>query len=254
VIRRTPWAVVISVTLAALTAGTLGVSADAADLPLPMRLAHVGDSRQVVVVTAANWDTSYARLQTWQRSNAGQWEQVMGPVPARVGWSGFQREQSRLQNTGKTPAGTFSLLRGFGMNQLSGVDIPYRVVDNDDWWPYDPTDPTTYNVQQFHRVHHARWRTAWAEHLRSYTTQYRFAVVIDYNLPSGIRWRNGQRIATEPADTSKGGGIFLHVDGSGPTAGCISVSRHDMRSVLRWLDPDLQPIIVMGPRSVIGRM
>ena len=78
--------------------------------------------------------------------------------------------------------------------------------------------------------------------------------MLDYNLPSGIKWRNGQRIATEPANTSKGGGIFLHVNGSGATAGCVSVSRERMRRILRWLNPAHDPVIVMGPGDVIERM
>ena len=252
--RRTPWALVITAALATLAAGSIGVNAGATTRSLPERLTHIGDSRQLVVVTSADWNTSYARLQTWQKSASGTWEQVLGPVPSRIGWSGFRREANRLQSSGKTPAGTFGLLRGFGLVRPDGVDIPYRVVDSNDWWPYDPKDPKTYNVQQFHHVRHAQWRKTWAEQLRSYTTQYRYSVVLDYNLPSGIKWKNGQRIATEPADTRKGGGIFLHVNGTGATAGCVSIARDDMRSLLRWLDPALDPVIVMGPRDVIDRM
>jgi L,D-peptidoglycan transpeptidase YkuD (ErfK/YbiS/YcfS/YnhG family) len=252
--RTKPWAVLVGSILAVVTAATFSMTATAADRPLPERLAHIGTSHQVVVVTAADWNTSYARLQAWEQDKAGDWRQVMSPVAARLGWSGFRREAKRLQSTGKTPAGTFDLLRGFGLDRPTGLELPYRVVDSNDWWPYDPNDPKTYNVFQPHRVQHARWRMDWAERLRSYTTQYRYSVVLDYNLPSGIKWRNGQRVATETANTSKGGGIFLHVNGSGATAGCVSVSRADMRWILRWLDPDLDPVIVMGPRDVITRM
>lgn len=231
-----------------------GLPANAVAPVLPERLTHLAESRQVVVVTAKDWDTSRARLQTWQQSVTGQWRQVLAPVSARIGWSGFRRAAHRLQGTGKTPAGTFALLRGFGLVRPDGLKLSYRVVDANDWWPYDPSDPATYNVVQYRRPAKARWRTSWAENLRSYRTQYRYSVVIDYNLPSGIVRRNGHRIATEPADTSKGGGIFLHVNGSGPTAGCVSVSRADMRRVLRWLDPEKDPVIVMGPRAVIDRM
>ena len=135
----------------AIGVATLGLPANAAHPTLPERLTHLDEARQVVVVTAANWDTSYARLQTWQKSDDGTWQRVLGPVKARIGWSGFRRAQNRLQDTGKTPAGTFDLLRGFGLAKPSGVDLNYRVVDANDWWPYDPTDPKTYNVVQFHR-------------------------------------------------------------------------------------------------------
>jgi L,D-peptidoglycan transpeptidase YkuD (ErfK/YbiS/YcfS/YnhG family) len=235
-------------------AGAPGTGAAAERRPLPERLTHIGDSRQVVVVTTRSWTTSYAKLQTWRQSREGTWEQVVAPIPARVGWNGVRRAENRLQNTGTTPAGTFGLLRGFGLVRPSGVELPYRRVDRNDWWPYDPSDPKTYNVLQPHRVQHAEWRPEWAERLKSYGTQYRYAVVLDYNLPDGINWRRGERVATASADTAAGGGIFLHVNGSGATAGCVSVARDDMRRVLRWLDPDLDPVIVIGPREVIEKM
>jgi len=238
--------------LALIAVPTSGVAADRK--PLPERLTHIGDSRQVVVVTTRNWTTSYARLQTWQQDADGTWAQIVTPVAARVGWNGVRRAANRKQSTGTTPAGTFGLLRGFGLERPSGVDLPYRRVDKNDWWPYDPTDPKTYNVLQPQRMRHADWRPAWAERLKSYSTQYRYAVVLDYNLPSGIEWQRGERVATTKADTSAGGGIFLHVNGTGATAGCISIARDQMRSVLKWLDPSLDPVIVIGPRAVIEKM
>ena len=38
------------------------------------------------------------------------------------------------------------------------------------------------------------------------------------------------------------------------TAGCIAIPQRQMRDVLRWLDPDRKPVIVVGPESVITRM
>jgi len=243
-----------SSTVAALTAMGAPAGAAGAATPLPERLTHIGESRQVVVVTTRSWTTSHARLQTWKLTSSGEWTRVVDPIPARVGWNGVRREANRKQNTGTTPAGTFGLLRGFGLAKPAGVDLPYRRVDRNDWWPYDPADPKTYNVFQPRRVKHAQWRTDWSERLKSYGAQYRYAVVLDYNLPSEITWRNGQRVARNTADTSAGGGIFLHVSGSGATAGCVSIARDQMRQVLRWLDPAKDPVIVIGPRDVIEKM
>jgi L,D-peptidoglycan transpeptidase YkuD (ErfK/YbiS/YcfS/YnhG family) len=220
----------------------------------PSRLAHVGDSRQVVVVTSASWASTHARLRTYQRSPRGRWRLRLGPVPARLGYGGLAPTAARRQGTGTTPAGTFAIPWAFGNRADPGAALPYRRVDGNDWWPYDPRDPATYNVWQERRAASARWRTSWAEDLSSFGRQYAHAAVIDYNLPSGVRSEGGQRVADAPADTRRGGGIFLHVNGPGSTAGCVSVRKADMVRVLRWLDPALGPVIVMGPRSAITRM
>jgi len=246
--------VVVALVVAAAATSTVTVPAEAARAPLPDRLSHLGDSRQVVVVTAADWSTSHARLQAWQLGHDGLWRRVMEPVHARIGWNGFALAANRKQGSGETPAGTFRLLRGFGLDEPAGVDLPYQVLDANDWWPYDPKDAATYNVFQLRRVPDAHWRTTWAEDLHSFRRQYRFAVVLNYNLPSGIHRVDGQRVATVPADTSKGGGIFLHVKVDGPTAGCVAVSRPNMRHLLRWLDPADNPVIVMGPAALISTL
>jgi L,D-peptidoglycan transpeptidase YkuD (ErfK/YbiS/YcfS/YnhG family) len=220
----------------------------------PSRLTHLGDARQVVVVTSSSWSTSYATLRTYGRTRDGAWRLRIGPVDARVGYNGFSPGDRRRQGNGTTPAGTFAIPSAFGTESDPGTDLPYRDVDANDWWPYDPRDASTYNVWQPRRAATARWRTSWAEDLSSFGRQYRHAAVIAYNLPSGVHREGGQQVAGVPADTRRGGGIFLHVTGPRATVGCVSVGQADMVRVLRWLDPDKSPVIVMGPRSEITRM
>jgi L,D-peptidoglycan transpeptidase YkuD (ErfK/YbiS/YcfS/YnhG family) len=175
-------------------------------------------------------------------------------MSARIGSHGFARFGERRQDSGETPAGTYSLLRAFGSATDPGTTLPYRQFDRNDWWPYDPRDPRTYNVAQFHgRSTATQWRPSWAEHLWDFQDQYAYAVVLDYNLPAGVYRSGSERFATATADTRAGGGIFLHVTAPHPTAGCVAVSRVGMRSILRWLDPAQHPVIVMAPTSAIGR-
>jgi len=186
-----------------------GTVAAVGDLPPPFhptRLTSLGDARQVVVVISGSWSSSRARLRAYEKTAAGTWRLRLGPVDARLGRNGL--------------------------------------VDDNDWWPYDPRDPATYNVWQPRRAGSARWRTSWAEDLSSYGRQYRHAAVIAYNLPTAIT----------DVDTRRGGGIFLHVDRPGATTGCVSVAQADLERVLLWLDPTQAPVIVMGPRSAVTRM
>jgi L,D-peptidoglycan transpeptidase YkuD (ErfK/YbiS/YcfS/YnhG family) len=223
----------------------------------PSRLSHVADSRQVVVVTSKGWGSSYALLRAYRQDAQGEWHLRFGPWRARVGWNGMARAAERRQDSGTTPAGTFRMLYGFGSAADPGGALDYRRFDNNDWWVYDPRDPQTYNVWEPFRSGRAQWRRGWAEHLADWAGgQYRYGVVLSYNLPSGVRWSSAlrQRVATDPADTRRGGGIFLHVKGSGATAGCVSVARDRMRTLLRWLDASRVPRMVIGPVGAIDQM
>ncbi len=220
----------------------------------PSRLSHLGNAQQVIVVTTPSWRSSYATFRTYRKAADGRWHAIFSPVRARIGSNGFVRARYRRQSTGTTPAGTFTLTRAFGRYGDPGTAMSYRRFDSNDWWPYDPRDARTYNVLQSRRVAAAQWRKSWAENLWSYGGQYRYGVVINYNIPSGLYRSNGQWFARERANTSKGGGIFLHVNGPGATEGCVSVRYRHMRGVLRWLSPAKHPRIVMGPMSAITSM
>ncbi len=118
-----------------------------------------------------------------------------------------------------------------------------------------PRDPQTYNVLQPRRVAGSAWRRSWAEDLSGYGGQYRYAAVLEFNLPSGVHRAPGVgRVADTPADTRLGGGIFLHLSGPAATSGCVSVRRATMRRTLRWLDPAQHPVLVMGPLSAVDRL
>jgi len=249
----------VSRLLTAVLVASLLVVPDASAAPAyhPSRLRHLGTSRQVVVVTSPSWASSTATLRAYRKNEHGHWQLRFGPWRARVGYNGMSLAQHRVQDDGTTPAGTFRLLWGFGSLADPGTELDYTRFDRNDWWPIDPRDPATYNVFQRSRSRLAHWRTSKAERLANWgDDEYRYGVVLDFNLPDGVRWssRVRQHVATEPADTSRGGAIFLHVNGAGATAGCVSVSLDRMRKLLLWLDPDGRPRIVIGPSSVIDEM
>lgn len=242
----------------ALTAGMAVVTpADGAERPSyhPSRLAHVGNAGQVIVVTAPDSRSTHGTLRAYERDGNGGWRQVVGATPARLGWSGLTLAADRRQGTGKTPAGTFAIPSAFGRYADPGTELPYRQFDRDDAWTYNPDVPSTYNV--FQTAPYA-WRSygSYVEHLWDHGKQYRYVAVMDYNLPDGpiTRDHKGIRRAANPANTRAGGGIFLHVTDGRSTAGCIAIPEATMRDVLRWLDPDRHPVIVVGTAANITRM
>ena len=208
------------------------------------------------MVTSSSWTTSYAKLQTWERRSDGAWIKPFGEMSARIGRNGFILGTSRKQNSGTTPAGNYRIRKTFGQSSNPGTKMPYRNADSNDYWVYDPRDPKTYNILQPYQSPYAYWRTAEAERLAAYSTQYKYAAIISYNLPANVHWDPVAREhrTTTPADVTKGGGIFLHVNGSGATAGCVSLVESSMLKVLRWLDPAMQPRMIMGPSSTVTEL
>jgi L,D-peptidoglycan transpeptidase YkuD (ErfK/YbiS/YcfS/YnhG family) len=236
--------------LAAPSAGR----ADAAARALPAYLSLDAGVGQLVTVTSDRWSSTRARMSVW-RKRGDDWQRVRGPVRVRLGWNGWVPAGRRRQDTGTTPAGSFAMPSAFGNRADPGAALRYRQVDGDDVWPYEPRDPATYNIAQPFRSATSDWRSDYRERLASYGYEYAYAVVLGFNLPGGVHWSRERRqyVAREPADTRRGGGIFLHVQRSRHTAGCVAGPIDDIRWVVRWLDPALQPRIVMGPTGWVKR-
>jgi L,D-peptidoglycan transpeptidase YkuD (ErfK/YbiS/YcfS/YnhG family) len=237
-------------------ATAVAVSTAAAGRPLPSYVAVPRRVRQMVTVTSRGWRTTHATLRLWRRPPGGRWRLARKPVHARIGYGGWVRGRARRQGTGTTPAGKYTMPRAFGSLGDPGTTLPYRRFDRNDFWPYEPRDPATYNIYQRHKAASTRWRTGYRERLWDYRSQYRHAVVLGFNLPRGVHYSRARRqwVARRHADTRRGGGIFLHVNGSGATAGCVSVGLPAMRRVVRWLDPQRHPRIAMGPRRFVRRL
>ena len=220
---------------------------------LPEAIGARGVVRQMVTVSARSWDSRHATLKAWQRRTDGSWRLAGGPFRAVIGYGGWVVAADRVQSTGTTPAGRFTMPYAFGRYLDPGARLDYRRVDGNDWWPYEPRDPATYNVYQFHRAPKTQWRSDKAEHLDSYTKQYGYAIVIGFNLPSKIHYSAARRqwVADNRAYKHRGGGIFLHIRGDGYTAGCVAMSRSQMRWLVQWVRPGAHARVVMGPHDYI---
>jgi L,D-peptidoglycan transpeptidase YkuD (ErfK/YbiS/YcfS/YnhG family) len=247
--------------LGAVVAG-LGVvralSADAAAVPVyhPTKLANVSDARQLIVVTGVSRTSSYATVYTYQLVGKT-WKAKFAAMPARNGYAGWAWGKDRVQDTGTTPMGTFRITSTFGLKADPGTKMSYKHADSNDYWVGDNKDGKTYNMFQPSASSKRTWRVGEAERLASYPTQYEYAAIINYNRPAAasVKWNatRGQYETSKPANLKRGSAIFLHINGKGSTAGCVSLARADLLKVLKWLDPALKPRIVMATKADIGR-
>jgi L,D-peptidoglycan transpeptidase YkuD (ErfK/YbiS/YcfS/YnhG family) len=186
-------------------------------------------ARQLVTVEAKVARTTHATLQTWRRSGRC-WVAAAGPYPARVGKNGVSA--NRREGDGTTPTGTFRIGQTMYGNEANpGVRFRYRRLRCGDWWDEDPSSPT-YNTFQHVTCGQKPPFGDDSEGMWQQPRPYPFLAVVEYN--------------TRPAVPGKGSGIFLHAQTGGPTIGCISLRKEQLRAVLRWLRPGDAPMIAIG--------
>jgi L,D-peptidoglycan transpeptidase YkuD (ErfK/YbiS/YcfS/YnhG family) len=212
--------------------------------PLPAQMAATGDGTQLVTVVANGrsnrWRTGVA---TWWSLRAGAWVKV-GSAPARFGFNGLSA--ARREGDGTTPTGLFELPSAFGIRPDPGTGLPWQAVDAGSWWDENADDPG-YNTWYEDCPPTVCWtpstrRTRASEHLVDARPQYDYAVVIGFN--------TGTDKVRPPARPS-GSGIFLHVNGPGYTAGCVSLPRTAMVAMLRWLKAGENPHVAIGNQATI---
>jgi L,D-peptidoglycan transpeptidase YkuD (ErfK/YbiS/YcfS/YnhG family) len=192
---------------------------------LPLQV-DVGASTQVVTVVAASARSTTAKLTAWELGPSG-WTAVLGPVPARIGAAGVG---AASESTTRTPAGAFTLTEAFGRSGNPGTGLPYRVVDQQDWWVSDVNSPL-YNQHTRCAAGSCPFDERAGENLYAAGSVYDRAVVIDYNR-AGVR--------------GAGSAFFLHVTNGAPTAGCVAIDGGSLTALLRRLDPGARPLIAIG--------
>ncbi|WP_435284526.1 L,D-transpeptidase family protein [Streptomyces koelreuteriae] len=220
-----------AVALAVSSLLTLGAVPPAQAAPLPDRMADTGGGTQLITAVAPERASTKGTVTWWDR-RGGRWVKA-GSAPARFGANGLVEGTARRQGTDTTPTGLYGLPYAFGIKAAPrGTAYTYRRVHRDSWWCQD-NDSRSYNRWTEPRA--ADCRAAESEQLITYRAQYAHALVIDFNYERPVRGR--------------GAGIFLHVDGRGATAGCVSVPGDAMRRILVWADPAKRPHIAVGTKS-----
>jgi L,D-peptidoglycan transpeptidase YkuD (ErfK/YbiS/YcfS/YnhG family) len=180
----------------------------------PKTLAKIpAGSRQVVVTTGRAKNSSYSRVTLYQRTSQGwragtTWQARNG----RKGWTAKHHEDDL-----RSPIGVFALTDTGGLLPDVGTKMPYY----------------RSNLFTIDRIGMLGQPLAGS---------YDYVIAINYNRRPG----HSPLDKVRPLGKSKGGGIWLHVRSDGPTQACVSLTRGQMRTLVKTLDPAKKPYIVMG--------
>ena len=187
-------------------------------------------------VVTVNRTSGYHAVVTWWVHTSAGWEAMATTTDGRIGYGGLVKAHKRKQGTGTTPLGTHKLISSFGTHRArASWALSYRKIRKGDYWVQDNASDF-YNRYRNKAAGGFRWwlpssHANSSERLKDFSTQYEFAVVTGFNRGQ-VRHR--------------GAGIFLHVNGSGATGGCVSVPRSMMVPLMRELDPAAKPVIAIG--------
>ncbi|MFF5184306.1 L,D-transpeptidase family protein [Streptomyces sp. NPDC000345] len=202
-----------------------GRAAPSTPAPEPTRIPDLGDrmhgripaaSRQVLAVYGEGEDSAEATAVLYTRRGRV-WERVRG-WPAHNGKKGWTADHRLGDN--RSPVGVFTLTAAGGVLDDPGTRLPYTQSEDyaaPRWWD------------------------------RSHWHDFDYVIAIDYNRVAGTPPDD----PTKPLGEEKGGGIWLHLDHGDGTSACVSLSKDAMEYLLRTLDPDRYPVVVMGDRAAL---
>jgi len=205
------------------------------------------DTQQLIVVTARDWQSPDASLQRYERDGT-RWKKVGKSFSVITGKHGMgwgrglhtipkDARWIKKEGDGKAPAGIFRLKNAFGYQPFS-IAYPYRVYretdhcvdDGHSKWYNRIVDSTKVpkDYKSFERMKFPK-------------PYYKYGIVVDHN-PQAI--------------PGAGSCIFIHIKKPDhiPTVGCTAMSENEIKTVLKWLDPQKHPLLIQAPKSEMGRL
>lgn len=180
--------------------------------------------KQRILVTSTSLTTARVQLQELQGIK---WQNVNPPYNAVIGKNGTGKTK---EGDGKTPVGAYPLGTAFGWGDtLPNLKYPFKKATKNDYW-VDDAKSKDYN----------KWITytgdpnkRWSSYEIMTHSLYKYGVVIRYN--------------DNPIVAGKGSAIFLHMKTSTTksTLGCIALNENDLITVIKWLDKEKNPVILI---------
>lgn len=212
--------------------GTISTGVISAGLPYGVK---PDGGRQLIIAYSAKRSSKTGTVELWELRSDARWHRAYTFSKARFGYNGLATASAKREGDGKTPMGQYRIPFAFGTSaKPKGTTIKYRRADSNDQW-CSRSKSRYYNTWM--SAPNKSCPSKDAEVISRYS-QYRHAAVVNYNS------------ARKPG---RGSAIFLHIHGKGSTAGCVSVTKNQMITTLKWLRPEKNPRIVIAPRGELKK-
>lgn len=227
----------------------IGPASIAAPLATPM-----SEARQLIVVTAPNWDATRGHLQAFERTTDG-WKAHNAGFDVSLGRSGSawgigvhpqQKDGPQKQEgDGRSPAGIFNIGPAFGYAEHITSAMPYQPMLASSYCMDVPASPLYNQIVDAAKVGEAAVKGS-TEAMR-----------LDLHNNGDRRYREGFVIEHNPAAVpGQGSCIFAHLwrQPGEATAGCTAMEPERMSTLLEWLSPEAKPLFVLLPEAEYQRL
>jgi len=206
------------------------------------------ESSQALVVQSSGWNSNEAILTRYEKSD-NHWHKVGKSISIHIGRNGLgwgiglhktpkRAKYIKHEGDGRSPAGVFSLLWGFGYEPFD-TKYPYRVYHRYDHC-VDDISSKYYNSIVDSRSVDIDYKSK--EYMKFAKNYYKYGVVVNHN-----------DFGSNHSKKGAGSCIFIHIKDK-PTAGCSVMSESQMKTILRWLDKSKNPILIQAPKSEIEKL
>ena len=161
------------------------------------------------------------------------WVLKFEPKEVGIGKKGFAPPFAKLEGDGKSPTGIFRLGKLYSYEKQLNTLLENQQSTANDKWIDDP------NSKDYNTYVNGNTSAKSYENLLLNNDAYKYCMVIEYN--------------TNPIIIGKGSAIFFHLGVKKPyfTAGCVAIDEESMQLLINWLDPKLNPSIIMGNLAVL---
>jgi zinc D-Ala-D-Ala dipeptidase len=212
-------------------------------------------SKQLIIVKAESWSSIHAKLQCFERKNTeSNWKTVTGNFDVVIGKNGMAAGSQEFlpvnetninlkkEGDNKAPAGIFSLGSSYGYSPkeeiANRIKIPYLQA-TEALKCVDDGNSKFYNqIVDIDKIIESELDWNSAEDMLRKDELYKWGIIVNYN--------------TENPCKGCGSCIFIHIWRSPETGteGCTAMPEDRIVELLKWLDPEKNPLLVQLPEKL----
>lgn len=191
---------------------------------------------QLVVIYNLKPELNTANLVALEKKE-GNWTAVFDPIEAGIGRKGFALPGKKREGDSKSPTGLFRLGLLYGYEKTVDTQMPYRQSTSEDKWIDDPESP------DYNKPIKGETKAKSFENLKISSDEYKLCMVIEYNM--------------HPIVKGMGSAIFMHLsfgESVNPSSGCVVLTPENMIKLLKWMNPNAKPSVLMGTLKVLNSL